>query len=104
MTGSDFNVIGWEDQPDEFLNAITRFGITAPQFSLTSQYWKAYAGEGFRDLSFCLAKGDNIRLAVPCYKVGETLKFVGSPLEFRGHDHHTNPVAPPFSALLSPAK
>lgn len=104
MTGSHFNVIGWEDQPDEFLKAITQFGITAPQFSLTSQYWKAYAGAGFRDLSFCLAKGDDIRFAVPCHKVGETLNFVGKPLEFLGNDHDKKAVATAFDELLKRAK
>lgn len=104
MTGSGFNVIGWEDQPDEFLEAGTRFGITAAQFSLTSRYWKAYVGEGFRDLSFCLAKGDDIRLTVPCHKVGETLNFVGRSLEFLGNDHDKKTVATAFDEILRRAK
>jgi hypothetical protein len=104
MTGSGFDVIGWQDQPDEFLDAVTRFGITPAQFTLTTQYWKAYAGKAFRDLSFCLAKGGDVKLAVPCHNAGETLNFGGRPLEFLGHDHDKKTVTMAFDELLRRAK
>src|ERR1700761_5670007 len=98
-TMNGFDVIGWADRPDEFLDVVSGFGITAEQFRLGSKYRKAVTGDEFRDLSFCLEKGDN-RLAVPCHKIGNALNFNNAPISFLGSDDDRKLVVAACDELL----
>lgn len=72
------DIISFATDKDAFLAALGRAPFTAPtvdQFALNTAYMAHYNGDAFRDLSFIVARGDDIKAIVPCALLNKVLTY-----------------------------
>lgn len=75
------DIISFATDKDAFLAALRRAPFTAPaadQFALNTAYMAHYNGDVFRDLSFIVARGDDVKAVVPCALLNGALTYTAA--------------------------
>ena len=93
------HIIRWDNQPDDFLKAITRCEIAADHFTLNLQYRMAFAENDLHDRSFCIVKNDNVHLIVLCHQDEDVLNFNSGAIHFLGQNDNKKIVRAAFDEL-----